>query len=103
MLVITRMDNTISNNDRLKNKYRNEVVERMTQEISLLELCPEFVRDDSYHGHIAHNHIMYKLPTLFSKDGKRAYEFLFEFDKEDYEYGIYFRWYYGVHIYRSRL
>ena len=45
------MDNTISNNDRLKNKYRNEVVERMTQEISLLELCPEFVRDDSYHGH----------------------------------------------------
>ena len=84
------MDNTISNNDRLKNKYRNEVVERMTQEICLLELCTDFVRDDSYHGHIAHNHIMYKLPTLFSKDGKRAYEFLFEFDKEDYEYGIYF-------------
>ena len=84
------MEGTTEINKSLEEKYRNEEVERMTQEIQRLDSCPDFVHDDSFHGYVSEDHIMYKLGTLYSVDGKRAYEFLFECDKKDYEYGIYF-------------
>lgn len=84
------MEETANINKSLDEKYRNNVVEGMIQEIQRLDSCPEFVHDDSFHGYASEDHIMYKLGTLYSEDGKRAYEFLFEFDKKDYEYGIYF-------------
>ena len=86
------MEGTTEINKSLEEKYRNEEVERMTQEIQRLDSCPDFVHDDSFHGYVSEDHIMYKLGTLYSVDGKRAYEFLFECDKKDYEYGIYFGW-----------
>lgn len=84
------MEETTNINKSLKEKYRNEVVKGLTQEIHRLDSCHEFVREDSFHGYETEDHIMYKLGTLYSEDGCRAYEFLFEFDKKDYEYGIYF-------------
>lgn len=84
------MEETAKINKSLDEKYRNNMVEGMIQEIQRLDSYPEFVRDDSFHGYEAKDHIMYKLGTLYSKDRKRAYEFLFEFDKKDLNYGIYF-------------
>lgn len=84
------MEGTTEINKSLEEKYRNKMVEGMIQEIQRLDSYPEFVRDDSFHGYEAKDHIMYKLGTLYSKDRKRAYEFLFEFDKKDLNYGIYF-------------
>lgn len=61
----------------------------------------DFLRDDTYdkcHKTITGNHITYKykiqpegkgLTRIVSKDGSRAYEFLIEFDKQDFAYGIY--------------
>ena len=61
----------------------------------------DFLRDDTYdkyHKKITGNHITYKYKVqpeekdstrIVSKDGSRAYEFLIEFDKQDFGYGIF--------------
>lgn len=55
------------------------------------ELLKEFYRDDSYLGNPAPHHIIYKLgKPLISKDGKRAYEFLIEYDIYEPSTGIYY-------------
>lgn len=47
-------------------------------------------RDDSYHGHDAPVHMMYKLETLKREEGSIGYEFLIEYDKEEPTVGIYY-------------
>lgn len=44
----------------------------------------------SCHGLNAPNHMMYKIDTLYSKDGHRAYEFLLEYDIFEPTVGIYY-------------
>lgn len=86
-------------------KFETEVMERMYGEyvqkyinrILLMDKEKTYVHDDSFHNVKSHNHIMYKCivgpnggTKLLSDDGKRGYEFLVEFDKDDPEYGIYY-------------
>lgn len=49
-------------------------------------------RDDSYHGHNAPMHMMYKLGTLHRKGEPHGcgYEFLIEYDKDEPTVGIYY-------------
>lgn len=44
----------------------------------------------SFHGIDAPNHLMYKIDTLYSQDGHRAYEFLIEYDIFEPTVGIYY-------------
>ena len=44
----------------------------------------------SFHGIDAPNHLMYKIDTLYSQDGHRAYEFLIEYDVYEPSVGIYY-------------
>lgn len=54
-------------------------------------MLDDWYRDDSFLGNPAERHIMYKLgKPLISRDGKRAYEFLIEFDVNDPSIGIYY-------------
>lgn len=55
-----------------------------------LDKVHDFVQDNSYLGHKAPNHIMYKLATINSKDGCRGYEFLIEYDIYEPTVGIYY-------------
>ena len=64
--------------------------EKYKKTMRRMDSCEDFVRDDSFHGHEAPNHMMYKLETLYSKDGHRAYEFLVEYDKWEPTVGIYY-------------
>lgn len=70
-------------------------VERYCRRISVLDNDCDFALDNSVRGIEATQHIMYKLRNddgclwLEGKDGRR-YEFLVEFDKKDFAYGIYF-------------
>lgn len=77
-------------------------IQHFVGEIERLKSNYEYVRDDTYDKHhkkVTGNHITYKYkvmassknPTrIISKDGSLAYEFLIEFDKQDFGYGIYF-------------
>ena len=47
-------------------------------------------RDDSFHGHKAPIHMMYKLETLYNKEESLGYEFLIEYEKEEPTVGIYY-------------
>lgn len=89
-------------------KIMSSKLERIPQiqhfigEIEELKYNGEYVRDDTYdryHKKVTGNHITYKykvMPSsknpmrIISKDGSLAYEFLIEFDKQDFGYGIYF-------------
>lgn len=70
-------------------------VDRYCQRIKVLDNDRDFALDCSVRGIEAKKHIMYKLRNgdgclwLEGKDGRR-YEFLIEFDKQDFAYGIYF-------------
>lgn len=44
----------------------------------------------SFHGIGAPNHLMYKIDTLYSQDGHRAFEFLIEYDVYEPSVGIYY-------------
>lgn len=79
-----------------KKLYKRYVM-RYIDTITRLGSDPSFVRDDSYNGIHAKHHIMYKLicdshgsTHLVSRDGRRGYEFLVEFDVKDTAYGIYY-------------
>ena len=43
-----------------------------------------------FNGNKAPHHMMYKLGTLYSKDGCRGYEFLIEYDVYEPVVGIYY-------------
>lgn len=64
---------------------------RFLAKLNNLESLKGWIRDDSYLGIRAKNHIEYKLgEPLISRDGMRAYEFLIEFDVNDPSIGIYY-------------
>ena len=50
------------------------------KKMRLLDEVEDFKADASFHGNKAPHHMMYKLETLYSKDGCRGYEFLIEYD-----------------------
>ena len=56
----------------------------------LLDEVEDFKADASFHGNKAPHHMMYKLGTLYSKDGCRGYEFLIEYDVYEPVVGIYY-------------
>lgn len=62
--------------------------------IKRLDEVPDFVRHDYVRDKLADHHIMYKLKCgdkfWIEGDDGRKYEFLVEFDKKDFAYGIYF-------------
>lgn len=62
----------------------------LQEKMRLLDSNDDFHRDDSFLGNKAPNHMMYKLETLYSKDGHRAYEFLVEYDIWEPTVGIYY-------------
>lgn len=75
-------------------KYIQKYLDRMAR----LDECEKnFLHDNTFHNIDSGHHIAYKYKVgkngetmLVSKDGKRGYEFLLEFDKEDFGYGIYY-------------
>lgn len=82
---------------KIGNRLYEQYVDRYVKEIHRLKNIKDFVRDDRVHNINTKYHIMYKLKVgdngetfIKSKDGKRAYEFLIEFDTKDPEYGIYY-------------
>ncbi len=62
----------------------------LQDKMRLMDSLTDFHRDDSFLGNKAPNHMMYKLETLYSKDGHRAYEFLVEYDIWEPTVGIYY-------------
>jgi len=62
----------------------------LQEKMRLLDDSDDFYRDDSFLGNKSPNHMMYKLDTLYSKDGHRAYEFLVEYDIWEPTVGIYY-------------
>lgn len=77
------------NNDVWK-KYNKRLVDRYIKLMEHLDSQKDFRRDDTFHGIHSDHHIMYKLDTLKSIDGKRGYEFLIEFDILEPTVGIYY-------------
>lgn len=75
-------------------KYWRQLTEaaskNLQERMKELDSSDDFHRDDSFLGNKATNHMMYKLETLYSKDGHRAYEFLVEYDKWEPTVGIYY-------------
>ena len=72
----------------------DKYVKGLCDNIKKMNTEPDFVRNDYVRGKKADHHIMYKLNCdgnlwLEGDDG-RKYEFLVEFDKKDFAYGIYF-------------
>jgi hypothetical protein len=50
-----------------------------------------FHHDNTFHGHLSTNHVIYKLgDPLMSADGKHGYEFLVEYDQYQPTVGIYY-------------
>lgn len=60
------------------------------KKMRLLDEVEDFKADASFHGNKAPHHMMYKLETLYSKDGCRGYEFLIEYDVYEPVVGIYY-------------
>ncbi len=56
----------------------------------MLELGSRDKLKGTLHHKDAPNHLMYKVDTLYSKDGHRAYEFLLEYDVYEPTVGIYY-------------
>ena len=75
-------------------KYWRELTEAasdsLQKKMHFLDDADGFRRDDSFLGNKAPNHMMYKLESLFSKDGHREYEFLIEYDIWKPTVGIYY-------------
>ena len=69
-------------------KYTEEASE--FYKTKMLELATMEELRGSYHGIDAPNHLMYKIDTLYSHDGHRAYEFLVEYDIYEPSVGIYY-------------
>lgn len=87
--------------DEINNKYRNKLtyksskfyIKKMHELDDVVKCGKENLRrDDSYHGHEAPMHMMYKLGTLKCKEETQScgYEFLIEYDKDEPTVGIYY-------------
>lgn len=77
-----------SANEAYWRKYTEEA--SLFYKTKMLELGTIEELRGSFHGTDAPNHLMYKIDTLYSKDGHRAYEFLIEYDILDPTVGIYY-------------
>lgn len=95
------LENSINDRDinlekKLLERYFEEYREKYENRISKLSSCKEFILDNSYNGHEAPHHIMYKLilrdnsTILKNPDKNIGYEFLIELDLQDIAYGIYY-------------
>lgn len=69
-------------------KYTEEA--SLFYKTKMLELGTMDELKGSFHGIDAPNHLMYKIDTLYSQDGHRAYEFLIEYDIFEPTVGIYY-------------
>lgn len=92
-------NSNIENEQTLLDKLKSEYVSRFVDEMNRLKRVAALVHDNTYHNIESPHHIAYKYkvnkdekyPTrLISDDKCRAYEFLIEFDKKDFAYGIYY-------------
>jgi len=79
--------------DALLYEFVGHYIEKMHQ----LDFDSRFKREDGIIGKSIPHIMMYKLKIgdngetiIMSKDGHRGYEFLVEFDKDSFEYGIYY-------------
>lgn len=74
--------------------YREKYIEQASnmhlKKMDALRKVPYFIRDDSFHGQYAPEHVMYKLGTLINNDKTIEYEFLIEYDISDPSVGIYY-------------
>ena len=77
-------------NERYWRKLTEAASKSLQDKMQQLDGVDVFRRDDSFLGNKAPNHMMYKLESLFSKDGHREYEFLIEYDKWEPTVGIYY-------------
>jgi len=77
-------------NEKYWRKLTEASSKSLQEKMLLLDDDPDFRRDDSFLGNKARNHMMYKLESLFSKDGHREYEFLVEYDIWEPTVGIYY-------------
>ena len=97
------MNASVPDRDEEFEKKQNEIrirmyIKKFLDRMALLDQCSkDFVHDNTYHNIDSGHHIAYKYKVgkdgetiLISKDGKRGYEFILEFDKEDFGYGIYY-------------
>ncbi len=82
------MANQSEINEAFWRKYTNEASEFFINK--MLMLAPREELRGSFLGHNAPNHLMYKVDTLYSSDGHRAYEFLIEYDIYEPNVGIYY-------------
>ena len=71
-------------------RLNDEASEFYKKKMRLLDEVEDFKADASFHGNKAPHHMMYKLETLYSKDGCRGYEFLIEYDVYEPVVGIYY-------------
>lgn len=71
-------------------KLTEAASESLQKKMRKLDKITDFHREDSFLGNKAPNHMMYKLETLYSKDGHRGYEFLVEYDIWEPTVGIYY-------------
>lgn len=88
---------TMEDNEQIRSltsKLMQKYIGRHIDKIKQLDGCEDFVCDNHVRGERSKSHIMYKLKnadgtlSLF-KEG-RKYEFLVEFDCDDFAYGIYY-------------
>ena len=77
-------------NEKYWRKLTEAASKSLQKKMHLLDDVDGFTRDDSFLGNKASNHMMYKLESLFSKDGHREYEFLVEYDIWEPTVGIYY-------------
>jgi hypothetical protein len=77
-------------NEKYWRKLTEAASQSLQEKMHLLDDVDGFTRDNSFHGNKASNHMMYKLESLFSKDGHREYEFLVEYDIWEPTVGIYY-------------
>lgn len=75
-------------NEAYRRKYTEEASEFYKTKMLRLGTMDEL--RGCFHGIDAPNHLMYKIDTLYSQDGHRAYEFLIEYDVYEPSVGIYY-------------
>ena len=60
-------------NEKYWRKLTEAASQSLQEKMNLLDDVDGFTRDDSFLGNKAPNHMMYKLESLYSKDGHRGY------------------------------
>lgn len=80
--------------EKINNRYWDEFTKKSSayyeEKMNELDGIKGLRRDDSYNGHKAPKHMMYKLETLRREDGAVGYEFLIEYKTTEPTVGIYY-------------